>query len=107
MPAHGRPLEMRDLRLAAAPDGGGHQMGQPRICARRGVILFVLSAHKPRSAFVFTPSTREAFDGELEDFETGKGSVKIGYNTTLPTELLTRMIHYWLGEFEEDGVLWM
>ncbi|WP_026821171.1 iron chaperone [Arthrobacter castelli] len=70
-------------------------------------ILFVFSGHKNHANFVFTPSTREAFAGELADFKTGKGSVQLPYSAKVPSELLGRMIQHRLKEFETDGVKWM
>ncbi|MFD6492457.1 hypothetical protein [Streptomyces sp. NPDC060188] len=50
---------------------------------------------------------REAFDAELDGFETGKGTVKLPHDTPVPTDLLHRMIAYRIREHEEAGVLWM
>ncbi|WP_300343873.1 hypothetical protein [Nesterenkonia sp.] len=50
----------------------------------------------------------EAFDDELTDFETGKGSVKLPYTLSqLPADLLTRMIRYRIAEHVDGGVKWM
>jgi hypothetical protein len=48
-------------------------------------ILFVFAGYTKNANFVFTPSTREAFAGELSRFRTGKGSVQ------LPTPTLCRL----------------
>lgn len=72
-----------------------------------GAILFVFGGFKKHANFVFTPSTREAFNDQLTGFETGKGSVKLSYDPVVPVDLLTRMIAYRIREWEIDGVKWM
>ena len=72
-----------------------------------GTILFVFSGHKQHTNVVFTPSTLHAFVGELEGYETGKGSVKLPYSAPVPSELLGQFIHHRRRENEEDGVGWM
>jgi len=67
----------------------------------------MVSGHKAHASVAFTPSARHAFDDELTAYGTGKGSVKLPYETPVPTELLTRMIHYRTREHEVDGVTWM
>jgi uncharacterized protein YdhG (YjbR/CyaY superfamily) len=81
--------------------------GHPAWVHPSGTILFVISGHAKHVNFAFTPSTREAFDAELDDFETGKGTVKIPYGSSVPKNLLRRMIAYRIREHEGDGVLWM
>lgn len=81
--------------------------GNPAYLHRQGTILFVFSGHKAHANFVFTPSTREAFDRELAGFNTGKGSVQLPYSEPAPTQLLTRMVEYRIREFEIAGVKWM
>jgi uncharacterized protein YdhG (YjbR/CyaY superfamily) len=72
-----------------------------------GSILFVFAGYKRHANFVFTPSTKEAFADRLQDFDTGKGSIKLPYDDEIPTELLTEMIAHRIREFEVDGVKWM
>jgi uncharacterized protein YdhG (YjbR/CyaY superfamily) len=67
----------------------------------------MFSAHKSHVNVVFTPSTREAVAGELAGFETGKGSVQLPYGSTVPADLLHRMMTFRIREFEDDGVKWM
>ncbi|HTW13917.1 MAG TPA: DUF1801 domain-containing protein [Nocardioides sp.] len=72
-----------------------------------GVIMLMVSGHKAHANVAFTPSTREHFDGELGDFHTGKGSVKLPYDAAVPTATLARMIEHRVREYERDGVKWM
>ncbi|MGW1529762.1 iron chaperone [Streptomyces sp. NPDC002159] len=81
--------------------------GHPAWVHPSGTILFVISGHAKHANFTFTPSTREAFEADLCDVETGKGSVKLPYGSPVPTDLLRRMIEYRVREHEDDGVLWM
>lgn len=73
-----------------------------------GVILFVFSGHLDHCNVVFTPSTLEAFRGELEEvgLEHGKGAVKIPHAADLPRELLARMMTHRVREWEDGGVPW-
>ena len=70
-------------------------------------ILFTFVGYPKHANFVFTPSTREAFDRELSGFRTGKGSVQLPYADPVPTELLGKMIEHRVREFEVDGIRWM
>lgn len=103
-----RLRELRRLSCEAAPTATEClKWGSPAYVHEEGTILFVFSAFKKHANFVFTPSTRAAFDDELVGFETGKGSIKIPYTTHVPRELLQRMIAHRIQEFEIDGVKWM
>lgn len=51
--------------------------------------------------------TKDAFADRLQDFDTGKGSIKLPYDGEIPTELLTEMITHRIREFEVDGVKWI
>ena len=59
------------------------------------------------ASFAFTPSTRAAFEAELTNYRTRKGTIALPYNTTPPRPLLTKMIKYRVREHEHDGVNWM
>jgi len=98
--------ELRDLSRAHAPEATETlKWGAPAYSVE--TILFVFVGFTKHANFVFTPSTREAFAGELAGFRTGKGSVQLPYAEPVPTELLARMIEYRVKEFEADGIRWM
>ncbi|GAA1487607.1 iron chaperone [Brachybacterium sacelli] len=100
--------ELRDLSREAAPTATeAIKWGCPAHLHARGTILFVYSAHKHHANFTVTPSTKEAFEDELTDLETGKGSVKLPYGDPLPRALLRRLIAHRIEEFEQRGVTWM
>jgi uncharacterized protein YdhG (YjbR/CyaY superfamily) len=106
----GRELleRLRKLANEAAPKATeAIKWGYPAWVHASGTILFMISGHAKHAGVAFTPSTREAFDDDLTDMATGKGTVKIPYGQPVPTDLLRRMIAFRVREHENDGVLWM
>lgn len=100
--------QLRALVRETVPDANeAIKWGTPAWVHPSGTILFVISGHAKHANFAFTPSTREAFDADLSDVATGKGTVKLPYDGPVPTDLLRRMIAYRVREHEDDGVLWM
>ncbi len=96
------------LAREAAPEASeAIRWGSPTWLHPSGTILFVVNGYTKHANIVFTPSTRAAFDADLGGFTTGKGSVKLPYGQTVPSDLLRRMIAFRVREHEEDGVLWM
>ena len=97
---------LRELSRAAAPQAEESlRWGRPAYALDS--ILFVFAGYKKHANVVFTPSTKEAFADRLQDFDTGKGSIKLPYGDEIPTKLLTEMIAHRIREFEVDGVKWM
>jgi uncharacterized protein YdhG (YjbR/CyaY superfamily) len=106
----GRELleQLRTLANEAAPQAQeAIKWGCPAWVHQSGTILFMVSGHAKHANVTFTPSTREAFDADLADFATGKGSVKLPYGQPVPGDLLRRMIAFRVREHEDAGVLWM
>ena len=106
----GRELltQLRSVANEAVPEASeAIKWGNAAWVHPSGTILFIVAGYTQHANFAFTPSTREAFDAELADFATGKGSVKLSYTQPVPTDLLRRMIAYRVREHEDDGVLWM
>lgn len=107
-PARELLQELRALANEAVPEASeAIKWGHPAWVHPSGTILFVVSTHAKHANFTFTPSTREAFDADLADFDTGKGSIKLPYGRPVPGDLLRRMIAFRVREHEDDGVLWM
>lgn len=99
---------LRTLAQEAAPQATeAIKWGCPAWVHPSGTILFMISGHAKHANVTFTPSTREAFDADLADFSTGKGSIKLPYGQPVPDDLLRRMITFRVREHEDDGVLWM
>lgn len=80
--------------------------GAPAAVEKDGMILVVFSGHKQHMNFVVTPSTKQAFDNELSEYVTGKGSVQLSYEKPLPVDLLKRMLAYRAKEYREEKVNW-
>jgi uncharacterized protein YdhG (YjbR/CyaY superfamily) len=100
--------QLHSLARDTVPDASvAIKWGHPAWIHPSGTILFVISTHAKHVNFTFTPSTREAFDGELAGVETGKGTVKLKYDEGPPVALLRRMIEHRVREHEVDGVGWM
>ena len=98
--------QLRDLSRIAAPTAGeGIKWGSPAYFL--DTILFSFAGYTRHANFVFTPSAKEAFSARLDDFDTGKGSIKLPYDRDIPADLLTEMITYRIREFEVDGIKWM
>ena len=99
---------LRALANEAAPGASeAIKWGHPAWVHTSGTILFMVSGHAKHAGVAFTPSTREQFDTELADWDTGKGTVKLPYGQPVPVGLLRRMIGFRVREHEDDGVLWM
>jgi uncharacterized protein YdhG (YjbR/CyaY superfamily) len=100
--------ELRTLARTAVPEAAETlKWNEPSYVHPRGTILFQISGHKAHANMVFTPSIREAFEDELVNYETGKGSVRLYYGQPAPHDLLERMMLARLREYEVDGVNWM
>ncbi len=100
--------EIRKIIRTALPDTTeALKWGAPATLDKDDMILIVFSGHKNHMNLVGTPSTREALQAELLDYETGKGSVKIPYDKPLPTKLIEKFVLYRAKEYRENGVKWM
>jgi uncharacterized protein YdhG (YjbR/CyaY superfamily) len=99
---------LRTLAATSAPEATeAIKWGYPAWVHASGTILFMVSGHAKHAGMAFTPSTREAFDGDLAGFDVGKGTIKLPYDQPVPDALLRRMIAFRIREHEKDGVLWM
>lgn len=99
--------EIRTIIRTALPDTTETlKWGAPAIIEKDGMILIVYSGHKQHMNLVGTPSTKDAFQGELSDYETGKGSVRLAYDKPVPAKLIERFVQYRAKEYRENGVKW-
>ena len=101
-------VEIRKIIRAVLPDTlEALKWGAPAIVDKDGMILVIFSGHKKHVNLVGTPSTREALQSELSDYETGKGSVKLLYDKPLPVELIENFVLYRANEYRQNGIKWM
>lgn len=99
--------ELRKIIRTALPDTTETlKWGAPATLDKDGIILIVFSGHKQHINLVGTPSTREAFDEQLRDYETGKGSIKLSYEEPLPTKLIEDFVLYRAKEYRDKGIKW-
>ncbi len=99
--------KIRKIIRTALPDTNeALKWGAPATIDKNGMILVVFSGHKNHMNLVATPSTKQAFENELSDYETGKGSVKLAYDKPLPAELIKKIVLFRACEYRENGVKW-
>ena len=100
--------ELRKIIRTALPDTTETlKWGVPATIDKDGMILVVFSGHKQHMNLVGTPSTKEAFEDKLTEYETGKGSIKLVYDKPLPVKLIEEFVLYRAKEYRENGVKWM
>ena len=99
--------ELRDLVRSVLPDTNEMlKWGAPAAVEKDGMILAVFSGHKQHMNFVVTPTVKQAFESDLSDFVTGKGSLQMPYDKPLPLNLLRKMLVYRAREYRENKVSW-
>ncbi len=100
-------IELHDIVKKALPDTNETlKWGSPAVLDDDGMILLVFSGHKDHMNLVVTPSTKQALQDELSNYETGKGSVKLPYDKPLPVLLIQKMAQYRAQEYRVHGVKW-
>lgn len=100
-------VELRKLVRSTLPETNEIlKWGAPAAVEKDGMILIVFSGHKQHMNFVATPSTKAAFETELSEYVTGKGSVQLSYGKPLPVDLLKRMMTFRAKEYRENNVNW-
>lgn len=101
-------IELRKIIREALPNTDeALKWGSPATLDKDGMILVAFSGHKNHMNLVATPSTKEALQAELSDYETGKGSVKLSYDKPVPAELIEKFVLYRAKEYRQDGAKWM
>ena len=99
--------ELHQIIRKALPDTTESlKWGAPATIDKDGMILIVFSGHKDHMNLVGTPSTKLAFQNELSDYETGKGSIRFPYDKPLPVGLIEKFVIYRAKEYRENGVNW-
>lgn len=100
-------VEIRNIIRSVLPDTDEMlKWGAPATVEKDGMILIVFSGHKNHINIVGTPSTKAAFEKELADYETAKGSFKLYYDKPIPAELIKKFVTYRAKEYRENKVNW-
>lgn len=107
----GRTSKLRELRgiiKGVLPEATeALKWNSPAFLDKDGMILVVFSGHKDHMNLVVTPSAKQAFEDELKDYKTGKGSVQLAYDKPLPKELIEKLVRCRAEEYRNSGVKWM
>lgn len=70
-------------------------------------ILFAFGAFRTHLNFMPTPSVMKAFEKDLAEWRTGKGTVQFPYDRPLPKALIRRMALLRVKELKEKDAKWM
>ena len=98
--------ELRALLREVAPEAKeALKWGSPVLEEKR--ILFAYAAFRTHLNFMPTPSAMKAFEKELTEHATGKGSVQLPYDQPLPRTLIRRIAAFRLEEAREKDARWM
>jgi uncharacterized protein YdhG (YjbR/CyaY superfamily) len=100
-------IQLRKIIREVLPDTEETlKWGAPATLDKDGMILVVFSGHKNHINLVGTPSTKAAFEDDIADYETGKGSVQLAYDKPLPETLIKKFVSYRADEYRNHGVKW-
>lgn len=102
-----QPLrEMLACLKKAAPEAEeAIKWGAPTLSYHR--ILFAFAAFKNHLSLMPTPSAMKAFEKELKNFKTGKGSIQFPLGEPLPLDLIQKIAAFRVKESIEKDVRWM
>ena len=104
--AQGKLREIRSILKKVAPNATELlKWGYPVFMENR--ILFSYSAHKTHINFMPTGPAMEPFKEELSEFITGKDTIQIPYDRSLPGRLLQKIAEYRIKDVRENDAKWM
>jgi len=104
--ARGKLREIRSILKKVAPNATELlKWGYPVFVENR--ILFSYSAHKTHINFMPTGPAMEPFKEELSEFITGKDTIQIPYDRSLPGRLLQKIAEYRIKDVRENVAKWM
>lgn len=104
--ARGMLKELRTLLKKVAPAAKESiKWGAPVFEEDR--ILFAIKANKTHINFMPTRTTLDHFREELNDFKTGKDTIKLPYGKPIPKALITRIARFRAKDVRENGATWM
>lgn len=97
-PIQGKLIELRAIIIKYAPNAKeGISYGMPSYKGKR--VLFYFGGFKNHISFFPTASGISAFQDEIVDLKTSKGTIQFPLNAALPENLIRKMI---LHRLEED-----
>lgn len=102
----GKLREMRTCLREVAPDAEESlKWGTPAFSLDR--ILFTYGGFKRHIGFYPTPAAIEEFEEELEEYETGKGSIQFPLDKSLPVDLIQAIAAFRVKDLKENDAKWM
>lgn len=98
--------EIRSILKKVAPNATELlKWGYPVFMENR--ILFSYSAHKTHINFMPTGPAMDPFKEELSEFITGKDTIQLPYDRTLPGRLIQKIAEYRIKDVRENDAKWM
>lgn len=89
--------KVRSTIQKAAPEAvEAISYGMPAFKLNGNLVYF--AAFKSHIGFYALPSGNEAFQKELSQYKTGKGSIQFPFNKPLPLELITKIVKFRIEE---------
>lgn len=77
--------------------------GMPAFKLNGNLVYF--AAFKNHIGFYALPSGNEAFQKELSQYKTGKGSIQFPYDKALPLDLITKIVKFRIKENQQKADL--
>lgn len=98
--------EIRSILKKVAPNATELlKWGYPVFMENR--ILFSYSVHKTHINFMPTGPAMDPFKEELSEFITGKDTIQLPYDRTLPGRLIQKIAEYRIKDVRENDAKWM
>lgn len=98
--------EMRAYLREVAPDAEeGLKWGNPAFSLHR--VLFVYAGYKNHINFAPNPPAVRAFEKELKEYKTGKGSISFPLDKPLPKTLIKKIARFRMKDLKENDAKWM
>lgn len=105
----GTQEKLRELRAClreVAPDAEeGLKWGNPAFSLDR--ILYTYGGFKHHVGFYPTPAAIEAFEEELDAYETSENTIKFPLDEPLPVDLIQEIATFRVTDLEENDAKWM
>jgi uncharacterized protein YdhG (YjbR/CyaY superfamily) len=124
MPKKEKPKTVTDY-INAAPKEARKKLREMRACLRKVApkaeeslkyaapafslnrILFIYAGFKHHIGFYPTPSAIKAFEKDLKEYKTAKGTIQFPLNKPLPLALIRKIAAFRIREVKEKDTNWM